>query len=165
MTDRPTSDRRAFLAAGGSLALLGLASCAAPAPPPAEPAGPAVATVTATGARGMNPGPDGAERPITLTVLQLRAPTAFQGADFFALQSPAGVLGADLVSSTQVTVAPGGSAQVALTLDPATTAIGVVAGFRDPAGKTFRAVAPVAPGQSVALAVAVTPAGVSIAAA
>lgn len=160
------TDRRAFLLAGGSLALVGLTGCAAPAPPPPEaPAGPATVTVTATGAAGMNPGPDGAERPITLTLLQLRAVPSFQGADFFALQSPAGALGGDLVSATQVAVAPGGTAQASLALDPGTTAIGVVAGFRDPAGKTFRAVLPVTPGQSTAIRVGVTATGVTLAAA
>lgn len=159
------TDRRRLLAGGGTLLLLGLSGCMAPAPaeaPPAGEAGPATVTIAATGAGGMNPGPDGADRPVTLTVLQLRATPAFETADFFALQTPETALGADLVSSSQIALAPGGSAQAVVALDPATTAIGIVGGFRDPAGKVFRAVAPVAAGSPATLAVGVSPAGLSL---
>ncbi|EYD77455.1 hypothetical protein Rumeso_01004 [Rubellimicrobium mesophilum DSM 19309] len=113
----------------------------------------------------MNPGSDGADRPLTLTVLQLRATGAFEGADFFALQAPETALGGDLVSATQVTLAPGASASTTIPLDPATTALGILGGFRDPAGKAFRVVTPVTPGESANLAVAVTASGVAVSAA
>ncbi len=157
--------RRTLLATGGALALLGLAACNAPTPPPAAPeapAGPGSVTVSATGAPGMNLGPDGADRPLTLTLLQLRTSAAFEGLDFFALQAPETTLGADLVSATQVAIAPGGSASTVIELDPATTVIGIVGGFRDPAGKVFRISAPVTPGTSSTLSVAVTGSGVAL---
>ena len=158
------TDRRTLLAGGGALVLLGLSGCA-PAPaaaPPPEETGPGSVTIAATGSAGMNPGPDGADRPITLTVVQLRATPTFQAADFFALQSPEAALGADLVSATQLALAPGASAQTVIELDPATTARGIVGGFRDPAGKVFRVVSPVTPGAATTLAVGVTSAGVTI---
>ena len=155
------TERRTLLAGGGMLALLTLVGCTGETPPPVVPAGPAMATISATGAAGMNPGPDGADRPLTLTVLQLRGTQAFQGADFFALQAPAAALGGDLVSATQIALAPGGTGSAAFELDPATTAIAFVGGYRDPAGKAFRAVVPVQPGSSVNLAVGVTAAGVT----
>jgi type VI secretion system protein VasD len=110
----------------------------------------------------MNLGPDGADRPLTLTLLQLRTSAAFEGLDFFALQAPETTLGADLVSATQVAIAPGGSASTVIELDPATTVIGIVGGFRDPAGKVFRISAPVTPGTSSTLSVAVTGSGVAL---
>lgn len=160
-----TTNRRILLAGGGALLLFGLPGCApapAEAPPPAEAeAGPGSVTIAATGSAGMNPGPDGADRPITLTVLQLRATPSFETADFFALQSPETALGADLVSATQVALAPGATAQTTLELDPSTTAVGIVGGYRDPAGKSFRVVTPVTPGEAKTLAVGVTASGVT----
>jgi type VI secretion system protein VasD len=154
-------DRRSILMGGGAVALLALAGCGGP--PPEAPPGPGSVTVAATAAAGANPGPDGAGRPLTLTLLQLRAPGAFAAADFYALQSPAGALGADLVSATQVVLGPGGSGSATLALDPGTTAIGVVAGFRDPSGKVFRATIPVAPTDVFTLNVSVGASGVTAA--
>lgn len=160
------TNRRTILLGTGAAGLLALAGCAAEPPPEAPPpAGPGRVTIAATGSAGMNPGPDGADRPITLTVLQLRATPGFQGADFFALQNPQAALGGDLVSATQIALAPGARASAVIELDPATTAVGIIGGFRDPAGKVFRAVAPVAPGTDATLAVGVTTSGVTVSAA
>jgi type VI secretion system protein VasD len=121
--------RRAFLIGGSALALV--AACA--------PAGPGAVTLVVQGAAGMNPGPDGADRPLTLQVLQLRGTGAFDGADFFALQAPAGALGGDLVKADTISLAPGGSVTKTIGIDPGTAVLAIVAGFRDPAGKQFRA--------------------------
>jgi type VI secretion system protein VasD len=159
------TDRRMILCGGGALGLLTLAGCggggAAEPPPPPAAVGPAAVTVEATGAAGMNPGPDGTDRPLTLTVLQLRATPTFERTDFLALQSPEGALGADLISATRVALAPGGTAAAVIPLDPTTTAIGVIGGYRDPAGKVFRVVVPVTAGQSATLAVGVTASGLT----
>ncbi|WP_246849400.1 type VI secretion system lipoprotein TssJ [Rubellimicrobium arenae] len=152
------TDRRTLLLGGGALALLAVSACAKPEEEPP----PAAATITATGAAGANPGPDGADRPLTLTVLQLRSASAFEAADFFALQTPETALGGDLVSATQIALTPGGTASTVVPLDPATTALGIVGGYRDPAGKAFRVVAPVTPGSSVNLNLAATSSGVAI---
>ena len=145
-------ERRIFIA---SLAATGLvASCG--------PAGPGSVAVTATGAAGMNPGPDGTDRPVTVQVLQLRSLAAFNTADAFSLQDPASALGGDLISATPLAVTPGGSANAAIALDPAVAAIGIVAGFRDPAGKQFRASVPVGPTDTKALTISVGPGGISV---
>ena len=73
MTIETGIPRRAFLIGGSALLLV---ACA--------PAGPGSVTLVAQGTVGMNPGPDGADRPLTLQVLQLRGAGAFDGADFFA---------------------------------------------------------------------------------
>ena len=117
---------------GGSAVLL--VACA--------PAGPGSVTLVAQGAAGMNPGPD--------------------GADFFALQSPATALGGDLVKADTIALAPGGKVTKTLTLDPTTALIAIVAGFRDPAGKQFRAKSSVSPTDAVTFALDVTASGIKL---
>lgn len=142
-------DRRLFL-----LATAALAAC--------TPAGPGAATLRATARAGMNPGPDGADRPVTLQVVQMRGSGAFDSADAFALQAPATALGADFIRADVITLAPGGSVSKAIPFDPATAVLGVVAGFRDPSGKTFRAKVAVDPTSSPGFAVDVGPSGLSL---
>lgn len=136
-------ERRTFLF--GSLAL-GAAACV-----PAAGA----ATVVATGAAGMNPGPDGADRPVTLSVIQMRGTGAFDGADFFALQNPPAALGGDFIRVDMIALAPGAPVTKVIALDPAVAALGFVAGFRDPAGKAFRAKTAVSPTAKAGFAVSV----------
>lgn len=120
--------RREFIVGAGALALL--ASCG--------PAGPGSVTLVAQGVAGMNPGPDGADRPVTLQVVQLRGAGAFDVADALSLQNPAAALGADLIKADIIALAPGGKAEKTIALDPGCAILGVIAGFRDPTGKVFR---------------------------
>ncbi|MBL9051855.1 MAG: type VI secretion system lipoprotein TssJ [Tabrizicola sp.] len=143
--------RRAFLIGGSALVLV---ACA--------PSGPGSVTLVAQGTAGMNPGPDGADRPLTLQVLQLRGSGAFDGADFFGLQSPAATLGADLVKADTIALTPGGKVTKTVSLDPSTALIAIVAGFRDPAGKQFRAKSSVSPTDSVTFALDVTAGGIKL---
>ena len=151
MTNEAGFPRRAFLIGGGALVLV---ACA--------PSGPGSVTFVAQAAAGVNPGPDGADRPLTLQILQLRGAGAFDGADFFALQSPAKALGADLVSADAIALAPGGKATKTITLDPTTTLVALVAGFRDPAGKQFRTKSSVSPTDAVTFALDVTASGLQL---
>jgi type VI secretion system protein VasD len=144
--------RREFLI--GSMGLGLLASCG--------PAGPGSVTVVATGTAGMNPGADGADRPLTLQVVQLRGTGAFDSADFFALQDPAAALGGDLVKADQIAVAPGGTASKTVGLETGVTAIGVIAGYREPGGKVFRAKSAVSATDVVTLQVSVGPGGIAL---
>ena len=118
------------------------------------------ATLMANGSPGMNPGPDGADRPLTLQIVQMKGTGAFDSADFFALQNPAGALGGDLVKADQMVLTAGTAATKTIALDPATTSIGVIAGFRNPAGKAFRAKSGVSPTSNVTFAVEVGSGGI-----
>jgi len=149
------TDRRTFIL--GTLATGMLAACVQEAAP-----GPGAVTVVAQGSSGMNPGPDGSDRPLTLQVLQLRGTGAFDGADFFALQSPESALGADLVKSDQIALAPGGRVQRTIALEPGTVAIGVVAGYRDPSGKVFRTRSVISPTAQATFQLDVGRAGISL---
>lgn len=122
--------RRTLLALGATAFLL--AGCGGGEPPPI------VLAVTAQGSPGMNPGPDGADRPVTVNVLQLSGTGAFDAADYLALQDPATALGSDLVKADQIVLAPGETVVRAIPVQAGVTAIGVTAGFRDPTGRTVR---------------------------
>ncbi|REF69765.1 MULTISPECIES: type VI secretion system lipoprotein TssJ [Paracoccus] len=150
----PLFTRRATLAGLGTLALT--AACGGPQ-------GPGSVNLAMSAAAGVNPGPDGSDRPLTLHILQLRGTAGFDAADTLALQDPAAALGADLVKAETVTLAPGGSAEKALVLDPSTTAVAVVAGYRDPAGKNTRAKAAVSPTGTASFTVTAGPGGVVMA--
>jgi type VI secretion system protein VasD len=148
--------RRAFLATTAAAGLL--AACGG------GPPAPGTVTVTATAAPGMNPAPDGTDRPVTLSLLRLKDAGAFNSADFFALQEDAaGVLAADLVGMDQLAVAPGGSAAKTLTFEPEATQLGLMASLRDPTGRVWRAAVPVAPGTNVTANVTLGPTGIGLA--
>lgn len=123
--------------------------------------GPAVLTVSAQGSAGMNPSPSGGDRPVTLTVLQLASASKFDSADYFALQDPQSALGSDLIQSDQLVLAPGGTASKTITIQPGTSVIGVVGGFRDPAGRTVRSKI-AAPGSKSGLIINVGANGLSL---
>ncbi len=148
-------NRRAFLATSAAAALL--AACGGP-PKPGS------ATVAVTGGAGMNSGPDGADRPVTLSILRLKDAGSFNSADYFALQEDAaGVVGADLVGIDQLAVPPGGSVSKTVAVEPEVTNIGIMASLRDPAGKTWRTVTPVKAGKAVTLNVTLGPSGLAVA--
>ena len=135
-------DRRTFLIASAAALV---ASCGGPKP--------GALTVRATGAPGMNPGPDGTDRPLVVQVVQLRTTAAFEAADAFGLQTPQATLGADVLKVDLLTLVPGAPVTKAIPLDPAVTAIGVVAGFREPGGRAFRSLQPVSPTANVELVI------------
>lgn len=151
----PDRDRRGFLTLAGAAGLL--AACGGGPPPPGTVA------VTVSGAAGMNPGPDGADRPVTVSLLRLRDAAAFNSADPFALQDPAAALAADLVGMDQLAVPPGGAAAKAVTMEPEATQLGILALFRDPGGKVWRTAVPVAPGAALKATVTLGPGGLAVA--
>ncbi|KMK65230.1 type VI secretion system lipoprotein TssJ [Puniceibacterium sp. IMCC21224] len=146
--------RRTFLLSSAAGIGLILSGCGEDAPN--------ILTVRAQAGAGMNPGPDGSDRPVTLSILQLSGSGAFDAADYFALQNPASALGSDLVKADQLVLAPGGSASRAITIQPTTSIIGVVGGFINPTGRTVRSKI-AAPGASQGLIISVGASGLSLA--
>ena len=148
-------DRRTVLILAGAAGLV--TACGGPP-------GPGTLALNVQGQPGMNPGPDGSDRPVTLQVLRLRGLGAFNQADFFALQGdPAAALGADLVGASQVAVAPGATAATTVSFEPEAAFVGLVALLRDPGGRVWRTSAPVAPGSSVTANVTLGPGGMALA--
>ncbi|MCX7888226.1 MAG: type VI secretion system lipoprotein TssJ [Rhodobacteraceae bacterium] len=144
-----TFSRRVFLAGAGATAAL--AACG--------PTGPGSVTIVAQATAGANRGADGADRPVTLQVIQMRGTGAFDAADALALQNPAAALGGDFIRVDLISLPPGGKATKTIGLDPGVAAIGVVAGFINPAGKAFRAKSAVSPTDNVTFSAAVGPGG------
>ena len=124
-------DRREFVIALGATGLL--AACQSGPPKPS------VITVNVTGAAGMNPGPGGGDRPVTVLIMRLKSTGKFNSADYFALQGDAGTaLAGDLIGSDTVSVAPGKSASKTITVEPDAAALGFVALIREPGGRNWR---------------------------
>ncbi|MFD2055356.1 type VI secretion system lipoprotein TssJ [Mesorhizobium calcicola] len=147
-------DRREFVVALGATGLL--AACQSGPPKPS------VITVNVTGGTGMNPGPGGGDRPVTVLVMRLRSTGKFNSADYFALQGDAGTaLAGDLVGSDQIAVGPGKSASKTITVEPDATALGFVALIREPGGRNWRTTKSVSPGSKFTINVTLGSGGIS----
>ena len=149
-------NRRGFLIVTGATGLL---SACMGGPPKSS-----TVIVRATGQAGMNAAAGGGERPVTLLVLRLKDVGKFNSADIFALQSdPGGALGADLVGSEQLTVAPGATASKTVAFPPEATFLGVVALFREPGSRTWRRSVPIRPESTVTANVVLSRGGMTLA--
>ena len=147
-------DRREFVVALGATGLL--AACQSGPPKPS------VITVNVTGGAGMNPGPGGGDRPVTVLVMRLKSTGKFNSADYFALQGDAGTaLAGDLIGSDQIAVAPGKSASKTITVEPDATALGFVALIREPGGRNWRTTKSVSPGSKFTINVTLGSGGIS----
>lgn len=146
-------DRRIFVTGlAGVAATLTLSACMD---------NPGTLTVSAQGMAGANPGADGQDRPLTIFLLQMTGSGAFDSADFYALQNPSAALGGELVKSDQIVLAPGGTPKKIITMQAGTTVVGIMAAFRNPAGKRFRAKTP-APGNNAGILLSVGPSGLQV---
>ena len=147
-------DRREFIVALGATGLL--TACQSGPPKPS------VITINVTGGAGMNPGPGGGDRPVTVLVMRLRSTGKFNSADYFALQGDAGsALGGDLIGSDQIAVGPGKSASKTITVEPDATALGFVALIRDPTGRNWRTTKSVSSGSKFTINVSLGSGGIS----
>lgn len=148
-------NRRELLIALGATGFV--ASCQSGPPKPSA------VTVNVAGGAGMNPGPGGGDRPVTVLVLRLKSTGKFNSADYFALQGDAaGTLGADLIGSDQIAVGPGKTASKTITVEPEATALGFVALFREPGGRNWRATKSVSPGSKFTANVRLGKGGMSV---
>src|SRR5688572_13725586 len=123
--------RRDFILALGAT---GLVTACQSGPPK-----PSTVTINLAGQAGMNPGPDGGDRPVTVLIMRLKSAGKFNSADYFALQGDAGTaLAGDLVGSDSIAVGPGKTASKTITVEPEATTLGFVALIREPGGRTWR---------------------------
>ncbi|MCC8395685.1 type VI secretion system lipoprotein TssJ [Paraburkholderia sp. MMS20-SJTR3] len=99
----------------------------------------------------VNPNEWGNAAPIQVRVYELKSATAFESADFFTLQSDdKKVLGEDVLMVDEFILRPGDQREITRKSNPATTAIGVLAGYRELGKSVWRTVyrLPVAPDAS-----------------
>ncbi|PUB17277.1 type VI secretion system lipoprotein TssJ [Yoonia sediminilitoris] len=145
--------RRTMIITGGSA--LTLAACGG------EP-GPGRVNVQASMVAGANPAPDGSDRPLIVSMFQLRGTDAFSAADVLSLQDPQTALGGDLIRTEQIVLPPAGAAATDFPIEMGAAALGIVAGFRDPSGKTFRTTIPLPATGDVPLTITVSSSGIAV---
>lgn len=109
-------------------------------------------SITATA--DVNPDMQGRPSPVILHILELNSVEQFNGLGYVALTQPSGAaLGPALLSSKQEILQPGASREIPLELNPQTTAIGLVAGYRDIDNATWRTSVPIVQGDSKQLSI------------
>ena len=112
-----------------------LSACAAPPPPPE----PEILGLQILAADDVNPDREGRPSPVILHIMELSSTEQFATLDYMSLTSPSGsALGEDLLSKNQMVLQPGQTKQLPMELDPLTTALGLVAGYRDIDNATWR---------------------------
>jgi type VI secretion system protein VasD len=147
-------NRRDFVIALGATGLL--TGCQSGPPEPST------VTINLAGQAGMNPGPGGGDRPVTVMIFKLKSAGKFNSADYFALQGDAGsALAGDLLGSDTIAVGPGATASKTITVEPEATSLGFVALVREPTGRTWRTTKSVSPGSQLTVNVRLGSAGIS----
>ena len=123
---------------------------------------PSKVTVDLVGGAGMNPGPDGTDRPVIVMIYRLKSTGAFQQADYFALQGDAsGTLGGDLLGMDTVAVGPGRRASRKITVEPEAAALGFAAFVRDPS-RHWKSTSAISPGSNLTITVALGRGGIAV---
>jgi type VI secretion system protein VasD len=129
-----------------------LSACAA-APPEPEKLG-----MQISAAADVNPDMQGRPSPIILHIMELSSAEQFTTLDYMSLTSSSGTaLGAALLSKNQLVLQPGDSKQLPLELNPLTTAIGLVAGYRDIDNATWRTSIAITQGSTKGISVTLGP--------
>jgi type VI secretion system protein VasD len=96
----------------------------------------------------INPSVSGRPSPLLIRVYELKAPTAFNNADFVSLyQNDQATLGTELVARDEFSLNPGDSRPLDKIVSPDTRFIGVFAAYRDLDRAKWRSVVPVQAGR------------------
>ena len=95
----------------------------------------------------VNPDMQGRPSPIILHILELNSSEQFSRLDYMSLTQPSGAaLGPELLGKTQMVLQPGSSRALPMELNPLTTTIGLVAGYRDIDNAAWRTTVPITQG-------------------
>ena len=102
----------------------------------------------------VNPDMQGRPSPIILHVMELNSNEQFNRLDYMGLTQPSGAaLGPELLGKNQVVLQPGESRTLPLELNPMTTAIGLVAGYRDIDNAVWRKIVPINQGKTKGISI------------
>lgn len=143
--NHPCSPRPCWLAFV-VLALL-LAGCARDKLPD-----PTLVELVLTASPAVNPDRNDRPSPILVRVYELRSAGAFETADFFALlEQDQAVLGAEMVNRWEFQLDPGETTRLDASFQTSSTALGIVAAYRDIEQANWRAVMPLRVGNTNAL--------------
>ena len=132
-----------------TVTLLALLSACAGGPPPREPLGIQIAATA-----DVNPDMEGRPSPVILHVMELNSTEQFNRLDYMGLTQPSGAaLGAELLGKNQVVLQPGESKSLPMELNPQTTVIGLVAGYRDIDNAAWRKTVPITQGATKGISI------------
>ncbi len=145
LTDRIKNSRYTRFIASGIILTVGVAMLAGCASTPK----PESIGIQISATNDVNPDLQGRPSPVILHVIELNSEEQFNRLDYTSLTQPSGAaLGQDLLGKTRLTLSPGDSQQLPLELNPQTTFIGLVAGFRDIDNAIWRTTIPVVQGKT-----------------
>ena len=132
-----------------TIAMLGLLSACAGGPPPRE-----ALDMQINATADVNPDMQGRPSPVILHIIELSSTEQFNRLDYMGLTQPSGAgLGADLLGKNQMVLQPGETKSLPMELNPQTTAIGLVAGYRDIDNAAWRKVIPVTQGSTKGISI------------
>lgn len=118
-----------------------LLACSAPLHAQDAPKEATKLTLTIEAAPGVNPDTSLRPSPIKVRVYELKDPGAFAEADYFALDTADKVtLAADMLAKDEFILRPGERRTIERKSKTQTTAIGVLAGYRDLPNSTWRVI-------------------------
>lgn len=127
-----------------TLALLGLLTACAGGPPKRE-----ALDMQVMATADVNPDMQGRPSPVILHIMELNSTEQFNRLDYMGLTQPSGAaLGAELLGKNRLVLQPGESKELPMELNPMTTAIGLVAGYRDIDNASWRKVIPITQGDT-----------------
>lgn len=133
-------------------ALVALAGCSKP-PPPA-PAPPTAISLRISAAADTNADASGQGAPVAIRVYQLKARSAFDGAEFFPLyHTDTAALGGDLVKKDEFLLIPDTTRSLTLMPDAGVQALGVFAAYADFQQVSWRASTDIPAHQTTMIAV------------
>lgn len=117
-----------------------LGACASDTPNPNTPKVATRLDVSIKAMNDVNPDGKGRPAPIVVRVYELKNDNTFKAADFFSLQdNDKTVLADDLNAREEFLLRPGDAKAIRRAADPATTAIGILAAYRDLPKTVWRA--------------------------
>lgn len=100
----------------------------------------------------LNPNINNQAAPVVVTIYQLKSPTAFEQANFFALYNNTNkVLANDLVDKREIEIQPGQSQTIQQTISIEANFVGVVAAYRSPDNAKWRQLLSIPSGKKIVL--------------
>lgn len=125
------------------LLAVSLLGCAGDPPVEAPPLPPTIVNLQINPASDLNADSQGKGAPLMLRVYELREPSNFKSADFFALfNDDKATLASDLARKQELLLQPGEAKTISLQPDDDVHAVGLFAGFRQIDTAQWRVVAP-----------------------
>ena len=112
----------------------------------------------------VNPDDNGRPSPVVVRVVELKSPSVFESAEFFALyQNEAQTLGSDLVATEEFELKPGDVQDLKFALKPESNYVGVLAAYRQLEKANWRLVLPLAIKEKNELTVLLNQRGIELA--